>query len=167
MRAFAALLVLAVGLAVAPSAPANSLLQRGDRAPAFRFADVRTGTVYDFDSLAPDRPFLLVFLQTACRSCIREVIALKQLQRELDIPVVGVFLDVSDRDLTRYLRDYDVRFPFAWDPEGTTAAAYGVSATPTTFLVDRDRRIAAVYSGYVVGMEEEMRQDVERLPARP
>ena len=161
-------LLLCILLALVTALPAGAeLLRAGDRAPLFRFPDLLTGETKEFADVAPDRPLLVVFLQTACRSCVREMVALKNLKADVeDIGILGVFLDLRPRGLEEYVAEYDLPFTFTWDGSYTTADAYGVSFSPTSFLVDRDGAVAAVYPGYTRATERYIRADLDKLLVR-
>jgi peroxiredoxin len=150
------------------AAPAGAQpLGPGDRAPRFAFTDIKTGETKDFADVAGDGPLLLVFLQTACRSCVREMVALKKVYREVEgFGILGVFLDLKPRSLEQYVADYELPFTFTWDGSYTTADAYGVSFSPTSFLVGRDGKVVAVYAGFTLGTEDDIRADLEKLLVR-
>ncbi|GAB6062134.1 peroxiredoxin family protein [Deferrisoma palaeochoriense] len=165
-------LVLALSLlAVLRAAPAlagmgtEKLLQPGDAVPRFRFAEIPKGEVRSLAELSAGRPVLVVFLQTACRSCLREMLAVKKLHAESNgaFAVLGVFVDMKARDFEGYIRDYDLPFPFTWDPEFTLANAFGVTFTPASFLLSPDGTVEAVYRGFTVGLEEAMARDIDRV----
>ncbi len=143
------------------------ILREREPAPRFRFAQIPGGEVRSLDEVAPGRPVLVVFLQTACRSCVREMLAIKKLRAEVGrFGVVGVFVDVKDRDFDGYIRDYDLPFHFTWDPDLTLANAFGVTFTPASFLLGPDGTVEAVYRGFTVGLEETMGRDIRRLLRR-
>ncbi len=59
------------------------------------------------------------------------------------VVVVGVNANRHDtlRDLGRYARDHDVRFPLLKDDGNRLADRLGASRTPEVFLLDRERRV--------------------------
>ena len=159
------LLVALLALSVTTS-HAGELLRPGDKAPRFRFPDLLTEETLGFADVARDGPLMLVFLQTACRSCVREMVALKNVQAQVgNLGVLAVFLDLRPRGLEEYVAEYDLPFTFTWDGQYVTADAYGVSFSPTTFLLDRDGVIAAVYPGFTIATERHIRTDLDTLLA--
>lgn len=56
--------------------------------------------------------------------------------------------------------------PNAFDTQGVAVSQYGVSATPTTYLVDEQGRILYRRYGYLPGEEVHLRQQVQELLAR-
>ena len=62
----------------------------------------------------------------------------------------------SDRaDAERFLAGTPVSFPVAWDVDNKVSGAYGVSAMPTTLIVDRKGRVRWVHLAYKPGDENE------------
>ena len=54
----------------------------------------------------------------------------------------------EDKDaIIEFLQALPVRFTIARDPSGRAGEAFGVVAMPTTFLLDRDGRVAARFEG--------------------
>lgn len=168
MRRIAATALFALGLLTASGARAgldsDKLLAVGNKAPAFTFSEVVGGGAMTMDAVAHGRPLLLVFLQTACQSCFREMQTLKQLRAAgAEIEVLGIFLDMKAKDFPKYIGDNELPFVFGWDSNYSIADAYGVSFTPASFLLDRDRTVAAVYRGFHPGIEQSLRADLARL----
>ena len=142
------LLVVALPVAAFAGMGGGKMLKPGVVAPDFEFTDIvgEKGSIHAF---APGKPFLLVFLQTACRSCQREMAYLKELNEQGDdIEVLSVFLDMRERDFIGHVKGQGLTFRFFWDAEYKIADAYGVSFTPSSFLIDSDRKIANVYRGW-------------------
>ena len=76
--------------------------------------DAQTREIISFEQLYRNQPMVLVFLQTACRSCQREMSLLQRLQAELgELRVFGVFVDMTARGITNYIEKNDL--PFRWD----------------------------------------------------
>jgi peroxiredoxin len=168
MKRIAATVALTFGLLTAAGASAgmdsDRLLAVGDKAPAFTFSEVASGGAMTMDTVARGRPLLLVFLQTACQSCYREMQTLKQLRASsADFDVLGIFLDMKAKDFQKYIADNGLPFVFGWDSGYSIADSYGVSFTPASFLLDRDRTVAAVYRGFHPGIEQALKADLAKL----
>lgn len=164
--ALTALLLLVLGLPARSPAGMDSdkMLAAGQKAPSFNFTDVVSGAAVPSDTLARGRPLLLVFLQTACQSCFREMMALKAVKAaNPDFEILGIFLDMKAKDFQKYISENGLPFTFGWDSGYTVADAYGVSFTPASFLLDADRTIAAVYRGFHPGIEQALKADIARL----
>jgi peroxiredoxin len=168
------LLVIYVSLLVAISGPnpaesgmgSEALLRVGDGAPTFTSIDAQTREIISFEQLYRNHPMVLVFLQTACRSCQREMSLLQRIQTELgELRVFGVFVDMTARGITNYIEKNALPFRFTWDSSNAIAKAYGVTFTPASFLLDRDRKVVQVYRGFHDGMERALRSELEKLVA--
>lgn len=146
----------------------EKLLKVGEPAPTFTFSDVNSGVVLPAETLARGEPLILVFLQTACRSCYGEMLTLKKLHQDPGgFSVLGVFLDMKPKNFSAYVEENGLPFHFTWDANYSIAETYGVAFTPATFLLGRDRKIAAVYRGYHPGMEKALKEDLGRLRGAP
>lgn len=139
----------------------------GGPAPSFLYTDFETGVAMPFEGFERNRPIVLVFLQTACRSCNREMAVLKRLQEETaSFGVLAVFLDMTPRNLKKYVEDNDLPFTFTWDSTNAIAGAYGVTFTPASFLLDGKRQVVKIYRGFHPGVERSLQTDLKGLAAR-
>jgi peroxiredoxin len=126
----------------------GKMLKVGADAPKFDFTDI-DGNKGSVQTFAEGKPLLLVFLQTACRSCQREMAFLKQLKADgADMDILVVFVDMKERDFKGYATSNELPFVFFWDNDYSIAEQFGVSFTPSSFLLDKDRKIAKVYRGW-------------------
>jgi peroxiredoxin len=161
--------ILALESLVAPTpcragVDSDHMLVVGASAPNFNFSDVLSGGVTPFDTVGRGRPVLLVFLQTACQSCFREMMVLKTVKAEIpELEVVGIFLDMKAKDFQKYVNENGLPFVFGWDSGYTIANAYGVSFTPASFLIDGKRKVASVYKGFHPGIEQSLKADLAKL----
>ena len=125
---------------------------------------MHTGETRDLDEVAGGGPLLVVFLQTACGTCIREMVGLKKvLAQTPDCRVLGVFVDIKPRGLEEYVALYNLPFTFTWDQDSSKADAYGVSYSPTSFLLGPDGKVVAVYPGFTLGTEASITADLRRI----
>lgn len=93
---------------------------------------------------------LLNFWATWCLECRQELPALETLHRRFGprgLAVVGINTRESPIDVRSYVRDRGLTFPLLLDSGGTVTRGYGVIGLPTTFLVGRDGRPAALAVG--------------------
>ncbi len=160
----ALMVMLGAALPASGAAEAEKILAPGDAAPSFTFSDGATGVVMSSDSVARGKPLLLVFLQTACRSCYSEMLTLKKLHEGMGgFEVLGVFLDMKPKNFKSYMEENSLPFQFTWDANYSIAQDYGVSFTPASFLLDGERKVVAAYRGFHPGTERTMKSDVEKL----
>lgn len=62
--------------------------------------------------------------------------------------VIAVNVDRKREDGERFLAQVPAQFTIAWDAAGTTPAAYGVKAMPSSVLIGADGRIALRHAGF-------------------
>lgn len=73
----------------------------------------------------------------------------------------------NDRSGTELFYDqFGFAIPNVFDTKRVAVSQYGVSATPTTYLVDQDGRIIYRRYGYLPGEEGRLKEQVERLLAQ-
>jgi peroxiredoxin len=84
--------------------------------------------------------------------------------RSRGLEVVGVAMDEGGLEgVRRFVRKYDVPYPILLPGAPGAPLMPSVETLPTTFLIDKQGQLAALYSG---AMEESVfRQDVEKLLA--
>ncbi|MDO5758435.1 MAG: DsbE family thiol:disulfide interchange protein [Rhodobacterales bacterium] len=97
------------------------------------------------------------FWASWCPPCRAEHPQLKALTDE-GLRVAGVnFKDTADQ-ASGYLQDEgDPFFALAFDPKGSTAIDWGVTAPPETFIVDGDGTVLFRFAGPLVGSDYEQR----------
>src|SRR5262249_49335966 len=83
--------------------------------------------------------------------CTRELPStIERLHRDLSgrgLSVLAVDIEESRSTVGSWAREKKVTFPILLDPDGEVIRKYGVIATPTVILIDRDGRLL----GRVVG----------------
>jgi peroxiredoxin len=92
---------------------------------------------------------LVVFWATTCPHCNRMLPKLKKWyeeNREIDLEVLAVSIDTSASEWRKKLAEYELPWincneHVGWN--GRVATDYNIYATPTMFLLDRDRKILA------------------------
>jgi peroxiredoxin len=80
--------------------------------------------------------------------------------------VVGVTTDPADA-AARFKEQLDLRYPMASDPRASTSAAYGVSALPTLFVIDKRGVVRDVIVGVDPGQDGRMEALIRSLLAEP
>jgi peroxiredoxin len=90
------------------------------------------------------RVVVLNFWASWCPPCVDETPSLNQLQQQI-APLGGTVLGISvDEDQAAYdnfLKTYNVSFPTSRDTSRKTAADYGTTMFPDTYVIDRSGHI--------------------------
>jgi cytochrome c biogenesis protein CcmG/thiol:disulfide interchange protein DsbE len=93
---------------------------------------------------------ILNFWATWCPPCVEETPALNRLQKYVDARgglVLGVSVDDDANAYEKFLKEQAVVFPTYRDSTKKSAADYGTSMYPETYVIDRKGRIARKFVG--------------------
>ncbi|MCK7580215.1 MAG: protein disulfide oxidoreductase [Chromatiales bacterium] len=113
-------------------------------------APLLNGASFDLAASSASRPVLVYFWASWCPVCRLEQGSVSALLR--DHPVVTVAMQSgSAAEVSGYLREHGLDWPVINDPDGALAARWGVRATPTFFVVDRERAVRFREVGYTSG----------------
>jgi thiol-disulfide isomerase/thioredoxin len=136
-----------------------TVIAAATRAPAPSFAgELLDGTAFDSSSLAGDIA-VINFWGSWCAPCRLETPELQAVHADLaDHGVQFVGVDVKDeRQLAvAFVRREGATYPSLFDPRGEVALAFRgfpANVVPSTILLDRRGRVAAVYTGAVRGSD--------------
>ena len=99
-----------------------------------------------------------------CRKSFPALEALHQRYKAQGLVVIGVSVDEDPAAMSRFLKQHPVSFSTVRDPGQKLVKATGISAMPTSVLVDRGGTIRFINAGFK-GAESEnnLRQQVEQL----
>jgi uncharacterized protein (TIGR03435 family) len=145
------LLVVIVGAMFIGSLSVAALPEPGTPAPPLKFTQLLQappGTKTDWESLR-GKVVVLEFWETQCAPCIAEIPHLSKLIAELD-PAKFQFISVDgvpteDAEVVqKFLTKRKMPGWVGVDTTGLVFASYGVTAFPTTIIVDGQGRIAAM-----------------------
>ncbi len=148
--------------------PAGEVIPSGERAAAPEFS----GTLLDggdFDSTELDGGIAVVnFWGSWCAPCRVESPEFQEVYAEVrDEGVAFLGLNVketSEQFALAFVESAGIEFPSLYDPRGEVALAfrgYPANAVPSTIVLDRQGRVAAVYTGPV--SQEDLRRVVDRV----
>ena len=141
LKPLAALLLVPLLVAVCSAAPV-----KGDRAP-----DV-TGVTSNGAPLAladySGKVVVLDFFATWCASCRQLTPLLVDLGKRYKLKVIGLDVDATGKDkLDTYIREKGITYPVAAASD-KVQRDYGVRALPMVYVIGRDGRIAASFTGF-------------------
>jgi thiol-disulfide isomerase/thioredoxin len=123
-------------------------------APQFSLASRAGGEV----SLADlkGQVVMINFWASWCGPCRQEFPALDQIYakyKPMGFTLVAINVESEKADAEKFLSATPASFPILFDPDNTVSGKYGVSAMPTTVLVDRQGRVRWQHRAYKPGDE--------------
>lgn len=150
--------------------PDGEVIDEGDRATAPQFSgSLLDGSQFDSASLSGDI-VVINFWGSWCAPCRLEIPEFQQVYDDVGADQVS-FLGVNVKDNQQlaqaFLHDKGISYPSLFDPRGEVALAFRdfpANAIPSTIIVDRDGRVAAVYVAAVD--TDALRQVIDTLVAQ-
>jgi len=145
-----AMLLAALAAFAWPASATDSLVP----APAFTLANRAGGEV----SLADlkGQVVMINFWASWCGPCRKEFPALDQIYakyKPMGFTLVAINVESEKADAEKFLATTPASFPILFDPDNKVSGSYGVSAMPTTVLVDRQGRVRWLHRAYKPGDE--------------
>lgn len=147
-----------------PSTPAWAGTELRAPAPGFELP-TRAGTTVALDELR-GQVVMINFWASWCGPCRKEFPVLEQMYRKykpMGFTLLAVNVEPDTADAERFLADTGVTFPVAFDRENKVSSAYGVSAMPTTLIVDRKGQVRWMHRAYKPGDEDEYLNQVRAM----
>jgi len=154
---------------VDPPSPTQTLLARIGRTsdealPDLVLTSLSGETSSLDDMLRPGRRYLVNFWATYCVPCAEEMPELQQLRSELSaagIDLLGVSIDIETADqVSEYIEARGVDYPIFVTDEQSVADVFvgGEVLIPTSFLIDENRRVLDVYTGWSMRTRRALRE---------
>jgi len=163
-------MVVGLGLISCGSAPharaAVKPAKERKKAPEFSLKD-STGKALKLSDLK-GKVVLLNFWATWCGPCKIEIpwfIEFEQKYKDKGFAVLGVSMDEDGwKDVKPYVESKKINYRVVVGDDTTATLYGGVDSLPTTFIVDRDGKIAAVHVGLV--SKSDYASDIEQVLAK-
>ena len=96
------------------------------------------------------RPVFVNFWATWCPPCLEEMPAMERLwraQTAAGLVMLAVSVDADAAVVAPFLKGHGLTFPAGLDAKMELANTYGVRALPSSFIIDREGRLAALALG--------------------
>ncbi len=151
----AVLLLAAPSFAVGPGDPAPNFaipLLEGDQ--KLKLADYRGKVVW------------LDFWASWCPPCLKSLPDLEALRKEMPekhFQIVAINVDKDPKKALKFLAKNPVGYPSGSDPKGMLPEKFELKTMPTSYLIDRNGRIAKVHEGYKKGDIDKIRAEINQL----
>ncbi len=152
---FLAVMGLSTAAFAATTEGVKGLLPLGSKAPAFKLADVSSGTEFSPEDFTGKKALVVAFI---CRHCpyvqhVKKALAsIGKDYEDKDVAFVAIssndaaaFPDDAPERLSEMAREEGFTFPFLYDETQKVARAYTAVATPDIFIFDKDQKL--VYRG--------------------
>ncbi|MEI8572116.1 TlpA family protein disulfide reductase [Methylomonas sp. EFPC1] len=109
---------------------------------------------------------LIDFWATWCGPCRKAMPFLNGLRNEQlkdGFEVIGINVDEDIEAAQEYLKSAAVDYPMSFNPEGDCPRIFGVTAMPSSFIVDKQGRIRMIHLGFRDEDKEGLRKQITQL----
>lgn len=127
-------------------------LEKGDAAPCVILDHVQKGMDSSHCIREPQvegRPVFIEFFSITCSDCMKNLPNILKLAQDLEgkATVRLVSVDRDEKKVRTYIEKNQINLEVAFDVNRDARKAYGVSVTPTLFLLDQNNNIADKHIG--------------------
>jgi thiol-disulfide isomerase/thioredoxin len=113
---------------------------------------------------------MINFWASWCGPCRQEFPALDQIYaryKPMGFTLVAINVESEKADAEKFLAATPASFPILFDPDNKVSGSYGVSAMPTTVLVDRQGRVRWLHRAYKPGDEAKYIEQIRAALREP
>ncbi len=119
--------------------PADAALRIGDILPSITLPSLN-GTPITIPEAVKGKVIILHFWQIGCSSCKLEIPAMEVLYKKYQrkgLEILAVNVGQEKESVKSFASDLMVSYPILLDTERKSAAIYGVTDVPRTYIIDR------------------------------
>jgi peroxiredoxin len=123
--------------------PLQSPVQTGELVPDFSLTNARAERMA-VPSALRGRVVLIHFWADWCSLCLKELKGSKELierYRSEGLEILAINLKQSPQEIAGWLERLALNYPVLFDRDGRAAATFGVTALPSSYLIDRQGRL--------------------------
>ncbi|HHW59231.1 MAG: TlpA disulfide reductase family protein [Bacteroidales bacterium] len=137
--------------------------------PSINIFDIN-GNVFNTDSIKNEnKPIIISFWATWCKPCLQELNAISDLYDEWEemtgVKLYAISIDDQRTSATvsSFVKGKNWPFIILKDPNHDLKRLLGVNNIPHNFILDKNRDIVWIHTGYSIGSEEEIIEKVKQL----
>lgn len=138
----------------------------GDVAPNFKASSLDGSKTVDIKQLEGKVVFV-DFWASWCAPCLKSLPEFEKLQSSFanrdDVVVLAINLDEDPKSAAKFINKLNVTYDILADSSGEIPAAFGVSAMPSSYIIDKSGVIQYVHKGYKSGDVDKIRMKIEQL----
>ena len=135
-------------------------IKEGDKLINFVLQNGLTKKSVDFDNdiKGKSKYTAIIFANTACSACRREMQTLSALSAKYeDLTTYVILVDMRGADIVEaYDEQFKLNVTYLLDPEFTQPPIYNFDFTPSLLIVDHSGKIVFKKGGYNTGKDEEL-----------
>lgn len=106
------------------------------------------------------------FWASWCKPCRQSIPWLNDLRARYGaqgLVIIGVNVDAERADAERFQRDVPIDFEVLYDPQGKLAEQFGVQGMPSSFIFDRDGKLAHTLLGFREKRRDQHETEIQNL----
>lgn len=133
-------------------AGALQALEVGDQAPCVVLDHTQQGVESTHcirDPQVEGRPVFIEFFSITCSDCIKNIPRIRELAQALEgrATVRLVSVDRDENKVRQFIQANNIELEVAFDSQRDARRAYGVSVTPTLFLLNQENQVVDKHTG--------------------